>query len=183
MQQFDLTFNYRDSLSPLGLDNTGGHILHNYLKISDNALTSYKHKQALTLLNLDNFIDNGDLSPDERKEYERKRDIYERNLSSFFDHWIIWNYQKPLNIIDPDGQNIEMPYGFKSMRLTGTRDGDYIIYIKTPSITLCPNYRIECFGSNENYARQVFREIDKRRYEQETVDLSNFTYDPSITIL
>ena len=182
MQQFDLTFNHEDALSPLGLDSTGRNILHNYLRPPDKALTLYKREQVLELLDLDNFIDNGDLFPDERKNCERRRDIYERNLSSFFDHWIIWNYQKPLNIIDPDGQNIEMPYGFESMRLTGTRDGDYIIYIKTPSITLCPNYRIECFGSNENYARQVFREISEQIYKQETVDLSNFTYNPSLTI-
>ena len=182
MQQFDLTFNYEDSLSPLGLQNTGGDILHNYLKLSDKALISYKHKQALELLRFDNYIDNGDLSPDERKNYERKRNIYERNLNSFFDHWIIWDHQKPLNIITPDGQCIKMPYGFKSMRITKTHDGDYIIYIKTPGVNLCPNYRIESFGSDPNFARQVFREIDKQRYEHETVDLSNFTYNPSMTL-
>ena len=69
------------------------------------------------------------------------------------------------------------------MRLTETHDGDYIIYIKTPGISLCPNYRIECFGSDQNFARQVFREIDDRRCEQETIDLSNFTYNPSRTVL
>ncbi|MYH79322.1 hypothetical protein F4009_10280 [Candidatus Poribacteria bacterium] len=183
MQRFDLTFNYRDSLSPLGLDNTGGHILHNYLKISDNALTSHKQKQALELLRFDNYIDKGELLPDERKICERKRDIYEQNLGSFFDHWIVWDHQTPLNIIAPDSQYIEMLYGFKSMRLTETHDGDYIIYIKTPGIALCPNYRIACFDNDQNFARQVFREIDKQRYEQETADLSNFTYDPSLTIL
>lgn len=179
MQQFDLTFNHEDSLSPLGLHNAGRNILHNYLRVSDHALTSYKHEQALELLRFDNYIDNGDLSPDDCKNYERKRDIYERNLHSFFDRWIIRNHQTPLNIIDPDGQCIKMPYGFKSMRITETHDGDYIIYIKTPGVTLCPNYRIECFGRDQNFARQVFREIDKQKDEHETVDLSNFTYDPS----
>ena len=182
MHQFKLFFNYEDSLSPLGLENTGGNILHDYLRLPDKALTLHKHQQALDLLRLDNYIDNEDLSPDERKVSERKRDIYERNLNSFFDHWIIWDHQTPLNIIAPDGQHIEMPYGFKSMRLTETHDGDYIIYIKTPGITLCPNYRIECFGSNKQFARQVFREISRQIYRQETVDLSNFTYDPSLTI-
>lgn len=182
MHQFRLSFNYEDSLSPLGLDNTGRDILHNYLRIADDALISYKQKQALELLRFDNYIDKGDLSPDECKNYERKRDIYERNLGSFFDRWIIWDHQKPLNIITLDGQCIKMPYGFKSMRLTKTHDDDYIIYIKTPGITLCPNYRIECFGSNEQFARQVFRTIDRQRYAQETIDLSNFTYEPSLTI-
>ena len=165
MHQFKLSFNYKDALSPLGLDNIGGSILHDYLRLPDKALTLHKHKQALELLRFDNFIDNGDLSLDERKSYERKRDIYERNLNSFFDSWIIRDHQKPLNIIAPDGQCIKMPYGFKSMRLTETHDGDYIIYIKTPSINLCPNYRIECFDSNQNFARQVFREISKQIYE------------------
>ena len=183
MQQFDLTFNYEDSLSPLGLHNTGGDILHNYLRLSDKALTSYKHKQVLDLLRVDNYIDNGDLSPDERRVCEKKRDLAERNLGTFFDGWIIWDHQTSLNIIDPDGQCIKMPYGFKSIRLTETDDGDYIIYVKTPGINLCPNYRIECFGSNEQFARQVFRAIDRQRYEQETIDLSNFTYDPSLTVL
>ena len=182
MHQFKLFFNHKDSLRVLGLDNTGRNILHNYLKISDNALTSYKRKQALEILRFDNYIDNGDLSPDEHKSYERKRDIYERNLRSFFDSWIIWDHQKPLNIIDPDGQYIEMPYGFKSMRITETHDSDYIIYIKTPGVNLCPNYRIECFGNNQNFAKQVFREIGRQRYQQETVDLSNFTYNPSLTV-
>ena len=182
MHQFKLFFNYEDSLSPLGLYNTGRNILHNYLRIADDALISYKQKQALELLRFDNYIDKGDLSPDERKVYERKREIYEGNLGSFFDGWIIWDHQTPLNIITPDGQYIEMPYGFKSMRLTETHDGDYIIYIKTPGINLCPNYRIECFGSNEQFARQIFRTIDRQRYEQETIDLSNFTYEPSLTI-
>ena len=182
MQQFDLIFNDEDSLSPLGLQNTGGDILHNYLRLSDDALTSYKQKQALDLLRFDNYIDNGDLSPDERSSYERKRNIYERTLGSFFDSWIVWDHQKPLNIIDPDGQCIKMPYGFKSMRVTKTHDDDYIIYIKTPGVTLCPNYRIECFGSDQNFARQVFREIDKQRYKHETVDLCNFTYNPSMTL-
>ena len=182
MHQFKLFFNHEDSLKILGLNNTGGSILHNYLRLPDGALTLHKHKQALDLLRFDNFIDNGDLSLDERKVCERKRDIYERNLGSFFDSWIIWDHQKPLNIIDPDGQCIKMPYGFKSMRLTETHDGDYIIYIKTPGITLCPNYRIECFGRDQNFARQVFREIDIRRYEQETIDLNDFTYNPSVTI-
>ena len=183
MHQFKLFFNYEDSLNILGLHNTGGEIAQAYLRLGDEALTAYKHKHALTLLNLDNYIDNGDLSPDERKVCERKRDIYERNLNSFFDSWIVWNHQKPLNIIAPDGQYIKMPYGFKSMRLTETHDGDYIIYIKTLGITLCSNYHIACFDNEQNFARQVFREIDKQRYEQETVDLSNFTYDPSLTIL
>lgn len=183
MHQFRLSFNHEDSLSPLGLDSTGRGILHDYLRLPDKALTLHKHKQALELLGFDNYIDNGDLSLDERKSYERKRDIYERNLNSFFDSWIIRDHQKPLNIIDPDGQCIKMPYGFKSMRLTETHDGDYIIYIKTPGINLCPNYRIECFDSNQNFARQVFGEISDQIYEQETVDLSNFTYDPSTTIL
>ena len=178
MQQFDLTFNHEDSLSPLGLHNVGGDILHSYLRVSDHALTLHKRRQALEILRFDNYIDNGDLSPDDRKNYERKRDIYERNLNSFFDRWIIRDHQTPLNIIDPDGQCIKMPYGFKSMRIAETHDGDYIIYIKTPSVTLCPNYRIECFGSNEQFARQVFRAIDRQRSEQETIDLSNFTYDP-----
>lgn len=182
MQQFDLTFNDEDSLSPLGLQNTGGNILHNYLRLSDNALNSYKHKQVLDLLKLDNYIDNEDLSLDERRNYDRYRDIYERNLGSFFGDWIIWDHKEPLDIIDPDGQCIKMPYGFKSMRLTETHDGDYIIYIKTPGVTLCPNYWIECFGSDQNFARQVFREIDKQRYEHETVDLSNFTYNPSMIL-
>ncbi len=182
MHQFKLSFNYEEALSPLGLYNTGRNILHNYLRIADDALTSYKQKQALELLRFDNYIDNGDLSPDERKSYERKRDIYERNLSAFFDRWISWHHKEPLNIIAPDGQCIKIPYGFKSMRITETHDGDYIIYIKTPGITLCPNYRIECFDSNEQFARQVFREIDKQRWEQETVDLSNFTYEPSLTV-
>ena len=182
MQQFDLTFNHEDSLSPLGLHHTGGYILHNYLRLPDNALTSYKHEQALDLLRLDNYIDNGDLSPDERKRCERKRNIYERNLNSFFDSWILWDHRTPLNIIDPDGQYIEMPYGFKSIRLTETHEGDYIIYIKTPGETLCPNYRIESFGDDKNFARQVFREISTQIYEHETVDLSNFVYDPSTTI-
>ena len=182
MHQFKLFFNYEDSLSPLGLDNTGGNILQDYLRLPDKALTLHKHQQALELLRFDNYIDNGDLSPDKRASYERKRDIYERNLNSFFDGWISWDHQTSLNIIDPDGQQIEMPYGFKSMRLTETHDGDYIIYIKTPGITLCPNYRIECFGSNEQFARQVFRTIDRQRYEHETIDLSNFTYAPSLTI-
>ena len=167
MHQFNLFFNYEDALSPSGLRNTGGNILHDYLRLPDKALTLHKHQLALELLCLDNYIDNEELSPDERKVYERKRDIYERNLSSFFDHWILWNYQTPLNIIAPDGQHIEMPYGFKSMRLTETHDGDYIIYIKTPGITLCPNYRIECFGSNVQFARQVFREISREIYRQE----------------
>ena len=179
MHQFRLSFNHEDSLSPLGLDSTGRGILHDYLRLPDKALTLHKHKQALDLLGFDNFIDNGDLSPDEHKEHERKRDIYERNLGTFFDRWIIWDHQKPLNIIVPDGQCIKMPYGFKSMRLTETHDSDYIIYIKTPGINLCPNYRIECFDSNQNFARQVFREIDNLRHKQETIDLSNFTYDPS----
>ena len=182
MQRFDLIFNHEDSLRTLGLHNTGGEIAQAYLRLPDKALTSYKRGQVLELLYFDNRIDSGDLPPDERKGYERKRDIYERNLNSFFDHWIIWDHQKSLNIIAPDGQYIKMPYGFKSMRLTETHDGDYIIYIKTPGITLCPNYRIECFGNNQNFARQVFREIDQQRYEQETVDLSSFTYNPSITM-
>ena len=182
MHQFKLFFNHEDSLRILGLHNTGGEIAQSYLRLGDEALTAYKHRQVLELLYFDNLIDKGDLSPDEHKEQERKRDIYERNLSSFFNHWIIWDHQKPLNIITPDGQYIEMPYGFKSMRLTKTHDGDYIIYIKTPGINLCPNYRIECFGSNQNFARQIFREIDSRRYKQETIDLSDFTYDPSMTI-
>ena len=182
MHQFKLFFNHEDSLRILGLHNTGGEIAQTYLGLGDEALTAYKHKQVLDLLRFDNYIDNGDLSPDERKVCERKRDIYERNLGSFFDSWIIWDHQKPLNIIDPDGQCIKMPYGFKSMRITETHDGDYIIYIKTPGITLCPNYRIECFGRDQNFARQVFREIDIRRYEQETIDLNDFTYNPSVTI-
>ena len=182
MHQFKLSFNYEDSLSPLGLGGTGRNILHNYLRLPDKALTSYKQTQALELLRFDNYIDNADLSPEERKECERKRDIYERNLNAFFDHWIIWDHQKPLNIIDPDGQCIKMPYGFKSMRLTETHDGDYIIYIKTPGINLCPNYRIECFGNDQNFARQVFREISKQIYEQEEVDLSNFVYNPSTIV-
>ena len=182
MHQFKLFFNHKDSLQVLGLDNTGRNILHNYLKVSDNALTSYKRKQALELLRFDNYIDKGDLSSDESKSYERKRDTYERNLGSFFDSWIIWDHQKPLNIIAPNGQYIEMPYGFKSMRITETHDSDYIIYIKTPGVTLYPNYRIECFDNNQNFAKQVFREIDKQRYEKETVDLSNFTYNPSLTV-
>ena len=183
MQRFDLTFNYRHSLSPLGLGGTGRNILHNYLRLPDKALTSYKQTQALELLRFDNYIDNADLSPDERKECERKRDVYERNLNAFFDHWIIWDHEKPLNIIAPDGRCIKMPYGFKSMRLTETDDGDYIIYIKTPGITLCPNYRIECFGKDQNFARQVFREISDQIYKQEVVDLSNFVYNPSRTVL
>ena len=183
MHQFKLFFNHQDSLRTLGLHSTGGEIAQAYLRLGDEALTAYKHKQALELLGFDNFLDNGDLSPDERKNYERKRDIYERNLGSFFDHWIVWDHQKPLNIIAPNGQCIKIPYGFKSMRLTETHDGDYIIYIKTPGITLCPNYRIECFGSDQNFARQVFREIDQQRWEQETVDLSGFTYNPSVTVL
>ena len=68
MQQFDLTFNYEDSLSPLGLQNTGGNILHNYLRLSDNALTLYKQQQVLDLLRLDNYIDNEDISLDERRK-------------------------------------------------------------------------------------------------------------------
>ncbi|MDE0324175.1 MAG: hypothetical protein OXN27_09670 [Candidatus Poribacteria bacterium] len=179
MHQFKLFFNHEDSLSTLGLHNTGGEIAQAYLRLGDNALTSYKRGQVLELLYFDNRIDSGDLTPDERKVYERKRDIYERNLISFFDYWIVLNHQTPLNIIDPDGQCIKMPYGFKSMRLTETHEGDYIIYIKTPSITLCPNYRIECFGNDQNFAGQVFREIEQQRWEQETVDLSNFTYNPS----
>lgn len=178
MHQFKLSFNYKDALSLLGSHNTGGSILHHYLRLPDKALTLHKHEQALELLRFDNYIDNDDLSPEERASYEKKRDIYEGNLNSFFDRWIIWDHQTPLNIIDPDGQQIEMPYGFKSMRLTETHDGDYIIYIKTPGITLCPNYRIECFGSNEQFARQVFRTIDTQRYEQETIDLSNFHTSP-----
>ena len=182
MHQFKLFFNHEDSLRSLGLHNTGGEIALAYLRLGDEALTTYKQKQALELLRFDNYIDNGNLSPEERESYERKRDIYERNLNAFFDHWIIWDHQTPLNIIAPGGQYIEMPYGFKSMRLTETHDGDYIIYIKTPGISLCPNYRIECFGSNEQFARQVFRTIDRQRYEQETIDLSNFTYESSLTI-
>ena len=183
MHQFKLFFNYENSLRTLGWYNTGGEITQAYLRLGDEALTSHKHKQVLELLRFDNLIDKGDLSPDKRKSYERKRDIYERDLGTFFDRWIIWDHQKPLNIIAPDGQCIEMPYGFKSMRLTKTHDGDYIIYIKTPGITLCPNYRIECFGNNQNFARQVFREISKQIYKQETVDLRNFTYNPSTTML
>ena len=179
MHQFKLFFNHDDSLSTLGWHNTGGEIAQAYLRLGDKALTSYKRRQVLELLYFDKRIDSGNLSPDERKEDERKRDIYERKLNSFFDHWISWNHQKPLNIIAPDGQCIKMPYGFKSMRLTETHDGDYIIYIKTPGMTLCPNYRIECFGNDQNFARQVFREIEQQRWEQETVDLSNFTYNPS----
>ncbi|RKU08854.1 hypothetical protein C6503_22350 [Candidatus Poribacteria bacterium] len=182
MHRFKLFFNHEDSLRSLGLHNTGGEIALAYLRLGDEALTAYKQKQALELLRFDNYIDNGNLSPEERESYEKKRDIYERNLNSFFDRWIIWDHQTSLNIILPDGQHIEMPYGFKSMRLTKTHDGDYIIYIKTPGITLCPNYRIEYFGNNENFARQVFRVIDKQRYEHETIDLSNFTYDSSLTI-
>ena len=179
MHQFNLHFNYEDSLNPLGLENTGRSILHDYLKVSDNALTSYKEKQALELLGLDNYIDKGNLPPDKRKECERKRDIYERNLMSYFKGWLVWDYYKPLNIITPDGQYIEMPYGFKSMRITETRDSEYIIYIKTPGINLCPNYRIECFGNELNFAKQVFREIQSQMREHETVDLSDFTYKPS----
>ncbi len=82
MHQFKLFFNHEDSLRILSLHNTGGDILHNYLRLPDNALTLHKREQELTLLDLDNYIDNGDLSPDERKNCERKRDIYERNLSS-----------------------------------------------------------------------------------------------------
>ena len=183
IHQFELLFNHENSLMPLGLHSTGGEMAQVYLRWGDEALTSYKHKQALELLDFDNLIDKGDLSPDKRKIYERKRDTYERNLISFFRPWIIMDRQTPLNIIAPDGQCIKMPYGFKSMRLAETRDGNYIIYIKTPGINLCPNYRIECFRNNENFARQVFREIKKHRHEQETVDLSDFTYDPSKTML
>ena len=183
MHQLKLIFNHEDSLSTLDWHNTGGEIAQAYLRLGDNALTSYKRGQVLELLYFDNLIDSGDLPPDERKEYEKKRDIYERKLNSFFDHWIIWDHQKPLNIIAPNGQCSKMPYGFKSMRLTETHDGDYIIYIKTPSITLCPNYRIACFGKNQNFARQVFREIQMQIHKQETVDLSNFTYNPSRTVL
>ena len=185
MHQFKLLFNYENSLNPLGLENTGGYILHNYLKVSDSALTSYKDKQALTLLGLDNFIDNGDLPPDKRKECERKRNIYERNLGSYFNFkgLIVHDHHKSLDIITPDDQHFEMPYGFNSMRITKTHDGDYIIYIKTPGIDLCPNYRIECFEDNLNFAKQVFREIQSQMREQETVDLSKFTYNSSITIL
>ena len=127
MHQFKLFFNYENSLSTLGWYNTGGEITQAYLRLGDEALTSHKHKQVLELLRFDNLIDKGDLSPDKRKSYERKRDIYERDLGTFFDRWIIWDHQKPLNIIAPDGQCIKMPYGFKSMRLTETHDGDYII--------------------------------------------------------
>ena len=183
MHQFKLIFNHEDSLMPLGLHSTGGEMAQVYLRWGDEALTSYKHKQALELLDFDNLIDKGDLSPDKRKICERKRDTYERNLISFFHPWIIMDCQTPLNIIAPDGQCIKMPYGFKSMRIAKTHDGNYIIYIKTPGINLCPNYRIECFGNNENFARQVFREIDHDRHEQETVDLSDFRYDPSKTML
>ena len=182
MHQFKLFFNYEDSLSTSSWHNTGEDIAQTYLRLGDQALTAYKHKQSLDLLALDNYIDNEDLSPDERKRYERKRDIYERNLGSFFNHWMAWDHQKPLNIIAPDGQCIEMPYGFKSMRLTKTHDGDYIIYIKTPGTNLCPNYRIECFDRNEQFARQVFKTIDRCRYKQETIDLSGFTYESSLTL-
>ena len=181
MHQFKLLFNYEDSLSPLGLENTGRHILHNFLKVSDNALTSYKDKQVLELLGLDNFIDNGDLPHDKRKECERKRNIYEHNLISYFKGWIIFNHPTPLNIIMPEGQHFEMHYGFNSMRLTETHDGNYIIYIKTLG-TLCRNFRIECFGNDENFAKQIFREIQYKLHKQETVDLSDFKYNSSMQI-
>ena len=57
----------------------------------------------------------------------------------------------------------------------------WIPFIKNQNFSI-PHYRIECFGSDQNFARQVFREIDKQRYEHETVDLSNFTYNPSMTL-
>lgn len=182
MHQFKLHFNYEDSLNPLGLENTGRDILLSYLGIADNALTLYKQKKALELLGLDNIIDNEGLSPEKRKECERKRNSYESNLRSYFRRWIVFSHDKPLNIITPEGQSIEMPYGFSSMRLTITHTGDYIIYIKTPGVTLCPNYRIECFDQNEKYAKQVFREIQRLMYKEETVDLNDFKYNSS-TIL
>ena len=62
MHRFKLFFNHKDLLRTLGLHNTGGEIAQAYLRLGDEALTAYKHKQVLELLHFDNLIDNGIIS-------------------------------------------------------------------------------------------------------------------------